>query len=301
MFVEARARLRTVRDLLRFGVSRFNEAGLTFGHGSDNALDEAAYLIAHRLRLPLDKLDAFLDAALTSSEVDAVLEILAQRIERRVPAAYLTQEAWLGDCRFFVDERVIVPRSHIAELLRDNLSPWVPDADAVTHALDLCTGSGCLAILLAQAFPAARIDATDLSADALAVADRNVRDYGMQARVRLHLADLYQGLGDTRYQVIISNPPYVDAEAMSTLPAEYRAEPQMALAAGRDGLDVVRRILAQAARHLSPDGILIVEVGRDRTALEAAYPALPFTWIATAAGDDLVFCLTAKELAAVAG
>lgn len=300
MFPDARDSLRTVRDLLRFGVSRFNEARLFFGHGSDNALDEVAYLILHSLHLPLDKLDAFLDAKLTPGEVAAVLELFEQRIERRVPAAYLTKEAWLGDYRFYVDERVIVPRSHIAQLLAEELSPWVADADAVTQALDLCTGSACLAILLAQAFPAAQIDATELSPDALAVAEINVREYGLDARVKLHLGDLFQGLGKTRYQVIVSNPPYVDAAAMAALPAEYRAEPQMALAAGNDGLDVVRRILAQAARHLTPDGILIVEVGRDRAALEAAFPSLPFTWISTAAGDDLVFCLGADQLAGVA-
>lgn len=297
MFPEARERLRTIRDLLRFGVSRFNEAGLAFGHGSDNALDEAAYLIMHTLRLPLDRLDGFLDATLTEREVDTVLDVLRQRIERRVPAAYLTHEAWLGEHRFYVDERVIVPRSHIAELLRENLSPWVADANAVTHALDLCTGSACLAILLALAFPNARVDATELSSDALAVAGKNVEDYRLHARVQLYRGDLFHGLEDRRYQLIVSNPPYVDAAAMAALPAEYRAEPQMALAAGGDGLDVVRRILAQSAQYLTADGILIVEVGRDRPALEAAFPALPFTWIATAAGEDLVFCLTAQDLA----
>lgn len=300
MFPEARHSLRTIRDLLRFGVSHFNEAQLSFGHGSDNALDEAAYLILHTLRLPLDKLDVFLDATLTASEVAAVLELFSRRIERRMPAAYLTQEAWLGDYRFYVDERVIVPRSHIAELLAEDLSPWVADAGAVTQALDLCTGSGCLAILLAHAFPTARIDATELSPDALAVAEINVRDYGLNARIKLHPGDLFQGLGKTRYQVIVSNPPYVDAAAMAALPAEYHAEPQMALAAGTDGLDIVRRILAQAAQHLTSDGILIVEVGRDRAALEAAFPSLPFTWISTAAGNDLVFCLSVDQLAGVA-
>jgi ribosomal protein L3 glutamine methyltransferase len=300
MFAEARERLRTVRDLLRFGVSRFNAEKLAFGHGNDNALDEAAYLILHTLHLPMDRLEGFLDAALTAGEVEQVLDVLRQRIERRVPAAYLTNEAWLGDHRFYVDERVIVPRSHIAELLRERLSPWVANPDAVTRALDLCTGSGCLAIMLAHAFPGAQVDAVDLSADALDVAQRNVRDYGLEGQVTPHLSDLFQAVENQRYQVIVSNPPYVDAEAMAALPAEYLAEPRMALAAGDDGLDLVRRILAQAPRHLTPDGVLIVEVGRDRPALEAAYPSLPFTWIATAAGEDFVFCLTAEELAGAA-
>jgi ribosomal protein L3 glutamine methyltransferase len=296
MFADAPERLRTVRDLLRFGVSRFNEAGLAFGHGSDNALDEAAYLILNTLRLPLDRLDVFLDATLTTDEVTRVLDVLRQRIERRVPAAYLTNEAWLGDLRFYVDERVIVPRSHIAELLREGLSPWISDPVSVTSALDLCTGSGCLAIMLAHAFPNARVDAVDLSAEALQVAQRNIDDYGLGAQVRLVPGDLFQGLAGQRYPLIISNPPYVDAEAMAALPAEYLAEPRVALAAGDDGLDLVRRILAQATQHLTPDGLLVVEVGRDRPALEAAYPSLPFTWIATAAGEDFVFCLTAREL-----
>ena len=287
--------LRTVRDLLRYAVSHFNRAGLSYGHGSDNAYDEAAYLILHSLDLPLDRLDPFLDAALSAAELETTLALIHARIEKRIPASYLTKEAWLGDFRFYVDERTIVPRSHIAELLRDQLSPWITDADSVKRALDLCTGSGCLAILLAFAFPHADIDATDLSADALEVAKRNVDDYQLLDRIRLHQCNLYGRLAG-RYDVIVANPPYVDAASMAELPAEYRAEPALALAAGDDGLEVIRRIIDEAPAYLTANGVLVVEVGRDRPALEKAYPDLPFVWLETRSGDDLVFLLTADDL-----
>jgi len=295
MAAEDTANLRTVRDVLRYAVSSFNRADLSFGHGSDNAYDEAAYLVLHSLSLPIDRLEPFLDAALTPVEMGATLALISARIEKRLPVAYLTNEAWLGEFRFHVDERVIVPRSHIGELLRDQLSPWITAPDAVERALDLCTGSGCLAILLAHAFPTATVDATDLSGDALDVARRNVNDYGLQDRVLLHQCDVF-AKPETRYDVIVSNPPYVDAEAMAALPAEYRAEPSMALSGGEDGLDIIRRIIDEAPAHLAPDGILVVEVGNDRPALEEAYPALPFVWLATAAGEDFVFLLTAEDL-----
>ena len=295
MATEDTSNLRTVRDVLRYAVSSFNRADLSFGHGSDNAYDEAAYLVLHSLSLPLDRLDPFLDATLTPAEMDATLSLIGARIEKRLPAAYLTNEAWLGEYRFHVDERVIIPRSHISELLRSQLSPWITAPDTVTRALDLCTGSGCLAILLALAFPAAAVDATDLSPEALEVARRNVNDYGLQDRVRLHQCDVY-GKSDIRYDVIVANPPYVDANAMAALPAEYRAEPSMALSGGEDGLDIIRRIIDEAPAHLTPDGILVVEVGNDRPALENAYPALPFVWLETAAGEDFVFLLTADDL-----
>src|SRR5258708_7820585 len=266
----------TLRDLVRFTVNRFNAAGLSFGHGTTNAHDEAAYLILHTLKLPLDRLDPFLDKALTAEEVEAVSRVLRLRIEQRVPAAYLTNEAWLGDFRFYVDERAIVPRSYIAELLRDELSPWLQDPDSIGAALDLCTRSGCLAILLAHAFPDARVDATELSPDALGVAKKNVGDYGLEARVRLLGADLFAGLVGP-YQLIVSNPPYVNADSMAQLPPEYRAEPQMALAGGQDGLDIVRRIVSGAGALLDPDGLLVVEKGHNREALDRAFPPLPFT------------------------
>lgn len=213
-----------------------------------------------------------------------------------MPAAYLAREAWLGEHRFYVDERVIVPRSHIAELLGEGLVPWVADPLAVRSALDLCTGSGCLAVLLALAFPGAEVDGSDLSADALAVARRNVADYGLEQRVRPVKSDVFDALAGRSYDLIVSNPPYVTAEAMRRLPPEYRHEPRMALAAGRDGLDVVRRILAQARAHLSAGGVLVVEVGGGREVLERAFPGLPFTWLETSAGPDFVFLLTREQL-----
>jgi ribosomal protein L3 glutamine methyltransferase len=288
--------LVTLRDWLRWAVSRFNEAELFFGHGTDNAFDEAAWLILHALHLPHDRLDPFLDARLTPDERLAVLNILQQRIARRLPAAYLTHEAWLGDFRFYVDERVIVPRSYFAELLQEGMAPWIADAEAVTDALDLCTGSGCLAILMAHAFPRAAVDAVDISEDALAVARRNVADHGMTERVRLVRSDLFGKLGKRRYDLIISNPPYVTAAAMAALPPEYRREPALALAAGADGLDAVRAILAGAARHLKPKGLLAVEVGHNRDIMEAAFPELPLTWIDTPSGEGKIFLLHARDL-----
>ncbi len=287
---------RTLRDLLRLAVRRFNAAGLSFGHGTTNARDEAAYLILHTLKLPLDRLDPFLDKALAAEEIEAVSRVLRLRVEQRVPAAYLTSEAWLGDFRFHVDERVIVPRSYIAELLRDGLSPWVKDPDSVGAALDLCTGSGCLAILLAHAFPKARVDATELSPDALEVAKKNVGIYRLEDRVRLVGGDLFAGLIGP-YQLIVSNPPYVNAASMAELPPEYRAEPKMALAGGQDGLDIVRPILSGARARLDPDGLLVVEIGHNRETLERAFPRLPFTWLETSGGDGFVFLLTGAQLA----
>lgn len=288
--------LITVRDWLRFAVSRFNEAGLSFGHGCDNAYDEAAYLILATLHLPIDRLEPFLDASLTHGEAEALKTVLQRRVTERVPAAYLTHEAWLAGRRFYVDERVIVPRSFIAELLTEQLSPWIEDPDAVGNVLDLCTGSGCLAILAAEAFPQAQIDAVDLSPAALEVAVRNVADYGLQNRIDLVESDLFGALAGRTYDVILSNPPYVDAAGMAALPPEYRAEPALALGSGADGLDAVRRILGTARAHLNPGGVLVVEIGHNRDALEAAFPALPFVWLETAAGDQYVFLLQREAL-----
>jgi ribosomal protein L3 glutamine methyltransferase len=296
MYNEAKISLTTVRDLLRFSVSRFNEAGLAFGHGTLNAYDEAAYLILHTLHLPLDTLEPFLDARLTGSELDAVLDIVRRRVEQRVPAAYLTHEAWLGDFRFYVDERVIVPRSFVAELLREQLSPWVADPDGVSRALDLCTGSGCLAILMAHAFPNAQIDAVDISPDALDVARRNVADYGLAERIELVQSDLFASLAGRQYDLIVSNPPYVNAEAMRSLPPEYRHEPELALASGEQGLDAVGKMLHAAAQHLTPEGLLVVEIGHNRDALERACPELEFTWLDVSAGDEYVFLLRREQL-----
>ena len=296
MFAQAQNELSTLRDLMRFAVSRFNEADLFFGHGTDNAWDEAAYLLLHTLHLPLDRLEPFMDARLTSAERAGALDIIRRRINERVPASYLTHEAWLGEHRFYVDQRVIVPRSHIAELLEDQLGPWVEDPWAIHRALDLCTGSGCLAILTALAFPEAQVDAIDLSPDALEVAQRNVADYGLESRVRLIESNAFAAIAGQRYNLIISNPPYVNAESMAELPEEYRREPQLALASGEDGLDFTRIILREAADHLNPGGVLVVEIGHNREALEAAFPDTPFVWLDTAAGDDFVFLLRQEDL-----
>lgn len=295
-FKEARQSLRTVRDLLRYAVSCFGTEQLVFGHGSSNAWDEAVYLVLHTLHLPLDRLEPFLDARLTESELKNVLDVIRRRAEERVPAAYITGEAWLGDYRFRVDERVIVPRSFIAELLFEGLEPWVSAPEKVTRVLDLCTGSGCLAILAADVFPNAKVDAVDLSPDAITVARANVNDYDLNERVRMIESDLYAKLGKTRYDLILTNPPYVNQSSMDSLPAEYRHEPQLALAGGDDGLDVVRRIFAGAHAHLKKNGLLIVEVGHERPHVEAAFPHLPCIWLTTSAGDDMVFLLHAADL-----
>ncbi|MBZ0131564.1 MAG: 50S ribosomal protein L3 N(5)-glutamine methyltransferase [Rhodocyclaceae bacterium] len=289
--------LVTLRDFLRWAVSRFNEVGLHFGHGTQNAYDEAAYLLLHALHLPLDRMEPFLNAALTESERKTVFALLNRRIDERIPAAYLTHEAWLGDFPFYVDERVIVPRSHIAELLLDDpLAPWVSDPDAVVSALDLCTGSGCLAILLAHAFPNARIDAADISTDALEVAARNVAEYQLGNRIGLIHSDLFAGLQGRSYDIIISNPPYVTGASMRVLPAEYRHEPALALASGEDGLDAVRDIIALSRAHLKPNGILAVEVGGNRAIVETAFPRLGFTWLESKNGEGMVFLLTREQL-----
>ncbi len=296
MFEQAQTELCTVRDMMRFAVSRFTEAGLFFGHGSDNAWDESAYLLLHTLNLPLDRLEPFMDARLTSDERALVLKIIRRRISERLPAAYLTNEAWLGEHRFYVDRRVIVPRSHIAELLREQLTPWIDDPWAVQSALDLCTGSGCLAILAALAFPESTVDAIDISPDALAVARRNVGDYGLESRVNLIESDAFAAVPGKRYDVIISNPPYVNAESMANLPEEYLREPVLALASGEDGLDFTRILLREAGDHLNPGGLLVVEIGNNRDELEQAFPDTPFTWLDTAAGDGFVFMLRKEEL-----
>ena len=287
-----------MRDWLRWAVTRFGEAKLAFGHGTQNAWDEAAYLVLHALSLPRDRLEPFLDAKLTQAERQRLGDLLARRIEQHVPAAYLTREAWLGDFRFYVDERVIIPRSFIAELLPGGLAPWIPDPAAIRVALDLCTGSGCLAILLAHAYPNADVDAIDLSSDALAVAQRNVADYGLDGRINLIRSDLYANLVEKSYDLVISNPPYVTDRAMEALPAEYRHEPAMALAGGDDGLDAVRTIVRDAPRFLNPGGLLVVEVGHGRPAVELAFPRMPMVWLATEGHDEGVFVVPREDIVA---
>lgn len=287
---------QTVRDVLRHAVTRFNTEQLYFGHGSDNAFDEAAYLLLHTLKLPLDRLEPFLDARLTAQEIITLLGLIERRAKDRVPVAYLTKEALLGEYRFYVDERVIVPRSFLAELIPEQFQPWVAQPEGVTNILELCTGSGCLAIMLADAFPDAQIDAVDLSADALAVADKNVNDYQLIDRITLHQSDLYDALPPKQYDLIVTNPPYVNSTSMAQLPAEYRAEPQMALAGGDDGMDLVRRIVAGAKQRLAPRGVLVVEIGNEFAHAEAAFADLELTWLSTSAGDEAVFLLTADQL-----
>jgi ribosomal protein L3 glutamine methyltransferase len=290
----------TLRDVLRYATTRFNSAGLFFGHGSNNAYDEAAYLLLHTLSLPLDRLDPFLDARLLPDEVQALLDVVERRAVERLPAAYITREAWLNGYRFYVDERAIVPRSFIAELIPEQFAPWIADPEEVRSVLELCTGSGCLAVLLADAFHDAHVDAVDLSADALEVARRNVDDYQMQERITLLQSDLYDALpAQRRYDFIVSNPPYVNAASMAKLPPEYLREPQMALAGGADGMDLVRRIVDGARSRLNPRGVLVVEIGNERANAEAAFPELELTWLSTSAGDDMVFLLTAEQLGVI--
>ena len=288
--------LETLRDWLRYAITRFGERGVAFGHGTTNAFDEAAYLLLHALHLPLDRLEPFLDARLTQAERTQVAQLLDRRIEERVPAAYLTHEAWLGDFRFYVDERVIVPRSFLAELIPGGLEPFVGDDAAVSSALDMCTGSGCLAILLAHAYPRADIDAVDISSDALAVAQRNVADYGLAGRINLIRSDLFANMSNKSYDIILSNPPYVTTVAMDALPPEHRREPAIALAGGDDGLDAVRMLLKDAPRFLAIGGTLVVEVGANRDAAELAFPRVPFTWVETPSARDSVFVIKREEL-----
>lgn len=286
----------TVRDLLRHAITRFQSAGLDFGHGSSNAWDEAVYLILKTLSLPLDRLEPFLDARLLPDEIASVLNIIERRTEERIPAAYLTNEAWLGDYRFYVDERVIVPRSFIHELIPDSFAPWVKDPFDVTRVLDLCTGSGCLAIMLADAFPYAHVDAVDISPDALEVAKKNVHDYTLQEQISLIQSDLFAQMPPQQYDLIVTNPPYVNTDSIEMLPDEYLKEPQIALAGGTDGMDLVRNIVANATQWLAPEGVLIVEIGNEFEHAEAAFHDLELTWLTTSGGDDRVFLVTREQL-----
>jgi len=290
------AELVTVRDWLRYAVTRFNRAGCFYGHGLQDAYDEAVYLILHTLALPLDRLEPFLDACIPGDEREDILEVIEKRAVDRLPAAYITGEAWLGEFRFQVDKRVIIPRSYFAELLHDGFTPWVQDPDAVTAAMDMCTGSGCLAILMAFAFPNAEIVAVDISQDALDVAAANIAAYGLEDRIRLVKSDGFAQVPEQRFDFILSNPPYVTREAMDALPAEYLHEPGLALGSGEDGLDLVRKLLADAPRYLAPEGLLAIEVGHNREIVEEAFPALSPTWLSAPSGDDKIFVLEAGQL-----
>lgn len=297
-FDDISTRLETSKDFVRWGASVFNRAGLHFEHGTANAVDEALNLVLHALDLDHDIPPWLLDGRLTQAEKQAVYTLLRRRVEERKPYAYITNRARFAGLDFYVDERVLVPRSPIGELIEAAFEPWI-EADRVSRVLDLCTGSGCIAIACAYAFPDAAVDATDLSADALEVARINVDKLHMVDRVLLHKADVFEGLPPAPYDIIVSNPPYVDAEDMATLPDEHKHEPKLGLAAGQDGLDIVRRILRYAGGYLAEDGILVVEVGNSRWALEEAYPEAPFTWLEFERGQAEVFLLSASQLAAM--
>jgi ribosomal protein L3 glutamine methyltransferase len=290
----------TPRDWLRYAIGRFRAAGLAFGHGATTALDEAAYLILEGLKLPIDEIDPFLDAKLLRSERERLDALIEARVTTRKPAAYLLNRAYIQGVPFYVDERVIVPRSFIGELLMTAFAEenaLTGDPKAVSRALDLCTGGGSLAILAARVFPNARIDAVDLSGDALHVARRNVEEHGLADRVTLVEGDLFDPLMGERYDLILANPPYVDAAAIAAFPPEYAAEPRTAHAGGPDGLDVVRRILVGAPDHLTPDGKLVCEIGRGRELLLRDFANLPFTWLDTEESTGEVFLLRARDFA----
>lgn len=287
----------TIRDILRYSITLFNSKKLFFGHGSNNAFDEASYLILHTLKLPLNKLEPFLDARLLSNEINKILYIINQRVENRIPAAYLTNEAWLNNYSFFVDKRVIIPRSFIAELILEQFIPWIENPSLINYTLDLCTGSGCLSILLADAFPQTKIDAIDISSIALEVAFYNIKKYALNDRINLIESDLYTVLPkNRRYDLIVSNPPYIDIDTMNKLPIEYQHEPQLALIGGIDGMDIVRKIIKQSINYLTPQGSLIVEIGNGRSKIEASFPNLEFCWLSTSTRDNAIFFLTAKQL-----
>ena len=287
--------LQTIKDFIRWGCSRFGDEGLFFGHGTDNALDEAAVLVLHALNLPANLPDTYLDCRLTAAECKVVRDLLERRIRLRVPAAYLTHEARFAGLDFYIDENVLVPRSPIAELIESDFEPWLGGREP-ERILDLCTGSGCIAIGCAYRFPEAYVDATDISDAALNVAGINVERHRLEDRVRLIHSDVYDQLGERTYDIILSNPPYVGAVEMDSLPEEYLQEPAIGLTAGEDGLSVVRSILRGGSRHLSRDGIMIVEVGSSAEALMDAYPEVPFLWLDFERGGDGVFLLTASQL-----
>lgn len=293
--------LVTLRDYWRYAISRFNAADLSYGHGTTTASDDAAYLLLDSLELPIDALDPFLDARLLPEERRLLAERIETRVSTRKPSSYITGRAYIQGVRFHVDERVIVPRSHIgeilfAEYLGENGSSFLPDPMAVESAVDICTGSGCLAVIAAKFFPQAAVDAVDLSADALEVAKINLDEHDVEDQVTLFQGDLFAPLEGRTYDLIITNPPYVDHEALEGYPPEFRAEPEMAHDGGVDGLDLVRRLLKEAPAYLNPEGGMICEIGSGREILEEEFPHLDFVWLETAESQDAVFWISAESL-----
>lgn len=286
---------RTPRELIRWGADQFDGAGLAFEHGTDNALDEAASLVLHVLNIGYDQPDAVLDDAISEEDRARIVRLIQQRVTTRKPAAYLLNEAWFAGMPFYVDERVLVPRSPIAELVAAQFVPWV-EPERVNHILDLCTGSGCIGIACAAAFPDARVDATDVSAEALEVASKNVDRHHLGDRVRILLSDVFSALEDEVYDIIVSNPPYVPVKEVKQLPGEFHHEPALGLAAGTHGLDIVVQILRDAAKHLARDGILVVEVGHTQDRLVERFPDVPFLWLDFEFGGTGVFLLDADQL-----
>ena len=285
----------TLRDFILWAEQRFVQTRLYFGHGTDNARDEAAWLASSALAIPFTELDAHAGRRLTTSEFKTVSELAEARISTRKPLAYLLHEAWFAGLKFYVDERVLVPRSLIGDFIHEQFQPWV-NAAHVQRILDLCTGSGCIAIAVALAFPQAQVDAADISNDALDVARINIRQHALAERVHPVASDLFQGLGGRRYDLIVTNPPYVDSADMAKLPQEYQHEPTLALTSGLQGLDDILRILAQASTYLNPNGVLIAEVGNSCLPLQQKFPDVPFMWLTSASGDESVFLLTSAQL-----
>ncbi len=287
--------LHSIRDYIRWGMSEFGRAGLYFGHGTDNAYDEAMLLVCYALSMPLDMPPELLDCRLSGPEKQAVVSLLERRVNERLPAAYLTHEAWFAGLSFYVDERVLVPRSPIAELIENGFSPWLAGVEP-QRILDLCTGSGCIGIACAYAFEEAEVDLADLSTDALDVANLNIERHELSYRLRAVQSDVFENLKGERYDLIVSNPPYVDEEDLADMPSEYHREPVLGLAAGADGLDIARRILHEAADHLNPGGLLVVEVGNSCIALDEAFPSVPFTWLEFEHGGHGVFAMSREQL-----
>lgn len=288
--------LSSIRDWLRYAVSQFEDSDVFFGHGTSNAYDEAVWLIFGFLHLPHDTIENFLDAHLTSKEKKDLSFLIEKRINDKIPTAYLLNEAWLRDYKFYVDERVIVPRSLIAESLSENLYPWIDDPEKIYSALDLCTGSGCLGIMMAHSFQNAMIDLVDLSEKALQVAEINVNHYGLHDRIELIQSDLFNGLEGKKYDLIISNPPYVNQTSVDSFPMEFLKEPSMALGSGEDGLDHTIRIIHEAKQYLNDDGMLIVEIGHNKEILLKKFPKLQFQWLDVSLGNDFVFMLEKSQL-----